>query len=787
MAFNKDQYFKSLDIKVFPAAYRGEKYNLEARFPTEYNLIHTGNIGKNKNSFVLDFNTDTKVLKCVIGGYYFEINTTGYDLADKNFYIYTEQKTISETEDVELGQSQDIKSDMLASFEDGEQDLDTLENPDDKTSTSYFTGLLFSSVDPVFSDNRVYAAKLEKVFLEDGSINTENFVPLVNTGKTANSITLGDKGNDKNEASGDASFAHGKNAIANGVASHAEGNGTTASNNAAHAEGLDTTASGQYSHAEGNGATASGESAHAEGVSTTASGAGAHAEGLETIASRDNQTVVGKYNAEEDGEFIVGIGADNDNRKNALVVKGDTTTIREKLYVKKADIDLFKIAEEEIIGSETPQVNAAINADNINFNLNSNEHIDINKDLIKICLHKDTTGTSRGKLVFSLDGNKTKAELNAANVKLVGDTDITGAATISETLNVTKGTTIGKKLTVSSEGADITGDSTITGKLQVTDKLTVNNGASITGATNITGNTKVTGKLNVTDETTIKDLIITSNNSGDVLLKSGDKKFNIASNTEINLAANTYKLDVNAGLSTGYYRYAFDNAFRIDYNNMLAKLGLENYDQGKKLRLSAYDNSAREFIPFEINSSDLIIRKDTSSRSIKISSTNSTDIIPGGGSGSGTTSVFININGDASGNHLDIDKDCDIWSSGGATFNNIVQVNGNFKVGEKVIVDKNIGKVTAVSFNATSDKRLKKNLALYTPEKSILDLPIYKFDYISGAQNQIGCMAQDLQQICPELVDKNDSGLLTIQETKLVYLLLDEVKKLKEEIKDLKK
>ncbi len=94
--------------------------------------------------------------------------------------------------------------------------------------------------------------------------------------------------------------------------------------------------------------------------------------------------------------------------------------------------------------------------------------------------------------------------------------------------------------------------------------------------------------------------------------------------------------------------------------------------------------------------------------------------------------------------------------------------------------------VEATSFTATSDARLKENFAEYTSDKSILDLPVYTFDFIDGAKNQLGCKAQDLQKICPEIVVKNEDGHLSIQESKIVYLLLNEIKKLKLELNVLK-
>lgn len=96
------------------------------------------------------------------------------------------------------------------------------------------------------------------------------------------------------------------------------------------------------------------------------------------------------------------------------------------------------------------------------------------------------------------------------------------------------------------------------------------------------------------------------------------------------------------------------------------------------------------------------------------------------------------------------------------------------------------GEITASSFSASSDARLKENFEDFSSERSILDLPIYKFDFIEGEKNQIGCKAQDLQEICPELVVTKEDGYLAIKESKLVYLLLDEVKKLNESFQKLK-
>lgn len=91
----------------------------------------------------------------------------------------------------------------------------------------------------------------------------------------------------------------------------------------------------------------------------------------------------------------------------------------------------------------------------------------------------------------------------------------------------------------------------------------------------------------------------------------------------------------------------------------------------------------------------------------------------------------------------------------------------------------------AETFYASSDLRLKENIKEFSPQKSILDLPVVEFDFKDSGKHQIGCIAQDLQKLFPELVETKDNGYLTIAENKLVYLLLLEVKKLNAKIESL--
>ena len=124
-------------------------------------------------------------------------------------------------------------------------------------------------------------------------------------------------------ADGISAFAQGSGSKATGDYSNAIGRGTRAIGFAAHAQGLSTRAEGSYSHAEGRLTKASGSYSHAEGHLTTASGDYAHAGGHGTIANGTYQRVIGKFNiattnALDSAAFIIGDGADANNRSNIL-------------------------------------------------------------------------------------------------------------------------------------------------------------------------------------------------------------------------------------------------------------------------------------------------------------------------------------------------------------------------------------------------------------------------------------------------------------------------------------
>ena len=167
----------------------------------------------------------------------------------------------------------------------------------------------------------------------------------------------------------------------------------------------------------------------------------------------------------------------------------------------------------------------------------------------------------------------------------------------------------------------------------------------------------------------------------------------------------------------------------------------------------------------------------------KTGNNNGAGILIGGGgyvgigSGESANAVFdaISATGDAESTHISSDGAINFYTNCQTIANRVTTTLDS------------TGNLTAISFTATSDARLKTNIKDYTPNASILDLPIKEFDYIKTGKHSIGCIAQDLQNLFPELVHKGNDGYLSVNEDKIIYLLLHELKKQNKRIEELER
>ena len=218
-----------------------------------------------------------------------------------------------------------------------------------------------------------------------------------------------------------------------------QGLGNIATGENSHAEGDNTQAIGLFSHAEGLGTIAYGDRSHAEGRDTIASGSYSHAEGFETIAKGEYQHVQGQYNISSSAQsaFIIGNGADNDNRSNLVFASGSTFQITGSLNVSAGITGLLQgTASWALSASNTPNAITTASVD-----LNTITFTKGNGDVFNVTVNTGSGGGGGAGFPFAGDAVITGSLLvSGSGVTITGSLNMSGPIIypiITQTANYT--------------------------------------------------------------------------------------------------------------------------------------------------------------------------------------------------------------------------------------------------------------------------------------------------------------------------------------------------------------
>lgn len=133
-----------------------------------------------------------------------------------------------------------------------------------------------------------------------------------------------------------------------------------------------------------------------------------------------------------------------------------------------------------------------------------------------------------------------------------------------------------------------------------------------------------------------------------------------------------------------------------------------------------------------------------------------------------------------------------LTSSGAISTSSFATTGSNIFIGNQIVT----GSITATSditAFSTSDKQLKDNIILIPNSlEKITKIGGYTFDW-NNKQNiyevgshDIGVIAQELEEILPEVVITRDNGYKAVRYEKIVPLLIEAIKELKNEVDELK-
>ena len=729
-------YFKITDVKIFPCAYRGQNINPEASSFTEYNFTNIySKQGEKKESFIISYTENE--LKCVIGGYYFEI--TNFNRYEKSDYKYLAIK-IANKELVPFG-----GTDSAGSLDDTTNNIflgvaggGTLE----ELSGCSASLQIFDSYEETMGDstNTTYKLCESSKRLEDiigagkgkysiGSYYTDNDQSLLNIASGKHSIAFGEKVAAKNDYAvvlGDKLESSAANQVILGTGAIKNANEVTTADQKATIQVFKNGKS--IYKLDNNGNEIISGNIKTNGIEETTDG----------VAVKKSTEITKTLNVTE--KITAG---------SELEVTG-ATTLKGKLIVEnEVEIkDALKITES---GAETT--------------INENG-IETNKSIVaadKI--------TSNGDL--SVERSATvKGQITAANAVLNGtnvDYLVAGDNKLDKDGNLTiAGDISSKKLKV--ETTDGTTKITLYGNSVIDGELTVNKNLKSAYITEDkdNGSLKLTaGTINAEGSAlTIKSL----NLEKSVKISVDNKEYNdLAPSTQSNglKVKNTNAICFNTGIDTlgpitvcrndSTKKYAFA-AFEPDKKSITSGISFGGTAYFKQRLVVGGDNT------------NLDIAENTAASSL-IGKLSTGCILYAGAFGAAIKDKL------AVGGNAYFGGDVEINSDKAMTFGSNVKIN-----------ESGDGRIIARGFGTSSDFRLKQNIKSYKAEKSILDLDVKEFEYINDATHKkhIGAIAQDVQEICPEIVYEDTNGYLNIEENKLVYLLLNEVKELKKEIKKLK-
>lgn len=834
---------KSADVKVFPCAYRGNKTNNktfdpEARSSTEYNFVNARpKLGKSRESYVISFDAATKTLKAVIGGYYFELynadSTDFFDTDGTPRLLAIKLRTVDMTTAATVPEDPSRKTEILDSWiTDADQYLDVA------SGASYvFAGLCLVSQNDV---SKIMASHTLQPFSTAAGALNWNAMPIdmaLATDKGAYALrmlgaTIADVSY-SSRAIGDYSLGIGKGTTANGENSVSSGETTTTTKN-----GKNSFVGGYYSQTDAENSFAFGEYLKAEAKNQAVFG-------RYNIADTAALFLVGNGTSENDRSNLLALKADGFDVNTVLNVKGaikasgasdNTLTLGSATAGEYGAITVYgeegkavfsasKTGDVDIAGKT--HIAGALTTDDVF----TAPNINADKTSVTTTLDFKIQTASKDPIAeFSADGIdfakalKAEAGISAKSVDATGSiTSVTGFSVVKDGVTSFEANETGIKTT-----KDISADGDITAK----GKLTANGSVTLTNksdaaypAVAVFSATEAGATLSKDGTAKIKALTIEAeaasikgnlDANGEFGAHNGDFSVTEANGTYSKLKITTEDKVI---APNGYYFGADETAASIVYdktNNVFAinkavKLsnaeltGVSKFTMSKGCSIDETGAATFNKVTVDtgltatgaIKAKTLTAGESITGQSLILSKDSKTFV------SASNTGMTINENS-LSINAADGTTALLSLSTTGLAISKAVELKDSLSVkgmitalsglsvsnatGTTVITLNTSGTVTAQSFTATSDIRKKTNVRDYACDKSILDLPVKEFEYISDETHtkHIGCIAQDLIKICPEIVHEDENGYLSIEESKLVYLLLQEVKSLKQEVSALK-
>jgi hypothetical protein len=101
--------------------------------------------------------------------------------------------------------------------------------------------------------------------------------------------------------------------------------------------------------------------------------------------------------------------------------------------------------------------------------------------------------------------------------------------------------------------------------------------------------------------------------------------------------------------------------------------------------------------------------------------------------------------------------------------------------------DTGTGQLTATDFNSTSDESLKENVeTIENALAKVINMRGVTYNWKENAQPGTGVIAQEVEQVIPQVITENDDGIKHVQYGNLVGVLIEAIKEQQSQIEELR-
>lgn len=115
-----------------------------------------------------------------------------------------------------------------------------------------------------------------------------------------------------------------------------------------------------------------------------------------------------------------------------------------------------------------------------------------------------------------------------------------------------------------------------------------------------------------------------------------------------------------------------------------------------------------------------------------------------------------------------------------------IGINASTSGNSNIVARDGSGTITATDFNSTSDLNLKENIKTFTNAlETVNSLRGVSFDWKETGKSSYGVIAQELEEILPDLVKNGE--VKSVNYNGIIGVLIEAVKELSEEVKELKR